>query len=309
MGRTRSREVEIFNFSFLDILACTIGLLIFIMVMVFILQSSGPVANTADLIQKKLSQAAQAQKVAAQDAQISDALEAALDRVQVLGEPDLKPQRDTARPGRDAAQSRLDQAAKELASAQSNLDSARLAQDHSLAQGLEQAKADLAAAQAAHARAESELSAARRDGNTNSVTLSPFVGPGQPDEHFDILHVDCQANQLILLKAKGGKIVEVGRTSVTGVADPQSDFQRLILQPGWFDHPWFCSGFGPTAMPRMLPPWPSSRIPSRTGLNLRMRIGLLSPPSNSGIFRWVEDQEKAGKWICSTSHSSTFSPA
>ena len=46
MGRrSRSRQVEIFNFSFLDILACTIGLLIFIMVMVFILQSGSPVAD------------------------------------------------------------------------------------------------------------------------------------------------------------------------------------------------------------------------------------------------------------------------
>jgi len=153
--------VDIFNFSFLDILACTIGLLIFIMVMVFILQSSGPVANTGDLIQRKLSEASQAQKAAAHDAQIADALEAALDRVQVPGEPDLKPQRDAARTGRDAAQVRYDQTSRDLIAAQSSLDSARLAQDRSIAKSLEQAKADLAAAQASHARAESELATAR----------------------------------------------------------------------------------------------------------------------------------------------------
>jgi hypothetical protein len=234
--RTRSREVEIFNFSFLDILACTIGLLIFIMVMVFILQSSGPVADSGDLIRRKLSEAAQAQSAALHDSQIADALETALDRVQVPGEPDLKPQRDLAHAARDAAQARYDKASHDLVAAQADLDSARLAQDRSIEHAVEQAKTDLAAAQDAHKRAESELADAHRAGSTNSVTLSPFHRPGQPDEDFDILHVDCHADNVILLKSSNGRVVEVGRTASIDIGNRTSDFQRIIAEHRLADH-------------------------------------------------------------------------
>jgi hypothetical protein len=245
MSRTRSREVEIFNFSFLDILACTIGLLIFIMVMVFILQSSGPVANSAVLIEQKLTQASVEQKSAAHDAQITDALEAALDRVQVPGEPDLKPQRDGSRAARDTAQARFDQASRDLISAQSALDSARLAQDRSIAQSLAQAKADLAAAQAAHTRAESELADAHRARSDIPITLSPIRRPDQ-NINFDFLFVDCRADKVILMKETNGKIVEVGRTAVTDVANPKSDFQRLISTQGRSDNPLVLFWIRPT---------------------------------------------------------------
>jgi len=234
--RPRGREVEIFNFSFLDILACTIGLLIFIMVMVFILQSSGPVADSGSLIERKLSDAAKAQKAAAHDSQITDALEAALDRVQVHGEPDLTPQRDAARSARDAARARFDQVTRELTAAQSSLDEARLSRDRSVTQSLDRAKADLASAQAARQRAESELADAHQAGNTNAVILSPYRRPGQPDEAFQILHVDCQADNVILLKVNNGKVVEVGRTALANIENPQSDFLRIILEHRLLDH-------------------------------------------------------------------------
>jgi exonuclease VII small subunit len=234
--RPRDREVEIFNFSFLDILACTIGLLIFIMVMVFILQSSGPVADSSALIERKLSEASQAREVATHDSQITDALEASLDRVQVPDEPDLKPERDAARDARDAAQAHYDQATRELTAAQSSLDEARLALDRSVARSLDRANADLAAAQAAHRTAESELTDARQAANTNSVILSPYRRPGQPDEVFNILHVDCRADVVILLKVKNGKIIEVGRTASNNIKNPQSDFLRIVLEHRLLDH-------------------------------------------------------------------------
>ena len=103
MSHRRARQVEIFNFSFLDILACTIGLLIFIMVMVFILESSSRVADSGAIISMKLRQAASLQSATARDTEIAAGLEVQLEKIQTPAILDLTPARDSARASRDAA--------------------------------------------------------------------------------------------------------------------------------------------------------------------------------------------------------------
>src|SRR4051812_1585201 len=108
--RSRRKQVEIFNFSFLDILACTIGLLIFIMVMVFILQAGSPVADTGAIIAVKLERASTLQATADRDDVISDALEAQFEKIRDPNAPDLSPQRDAAHATRDAARAAYESA-------------------------------------------------------------------------------------------------------------------------------------------------------------------------------------------------------
>ena len=122
----RTRQVEIFNFSFLDVLACTIGLLIFIMVMVFILQSGSAVADTGAIIGKKLRDASMLQASAARDAQIAQGLEAQLDQLRAPNMPDLTPQRDAARLARDAARANYDASVRQVEADQGRLDENRL---------------------------------------------------------------------------------------------------------------------------------------------------------------------------------------
>ena len=231
MGRrSRSRQVEIFNFSFLDILACTIGLLIFIMVMVFILQSNSPVADSGAIIERKQSETAALRKDVERDTQIAQGLETELDQLRVPGEPDLTPQRDLARAARDAAKSRYVDAASKLADRQARLDEARLARGRSVARGLEQANADLKAAHERNNLAAAELAKATEEANSNSVVAWPYNPPGQVVKEFEVLFVDCHGSNVILLRADQGKLIKVGQTGAKNLDDAKSDFQRLVAE-------------------------------------------------------------------------------
>ena len=77
--------MEIFNLSFLDILACTIGLLIFILVMVFILQSGSPMANVGQLVARKRADASALRTAAERDTEIARGLEAQFDQMRQEG--------------------------------------------------------------------------------------------------------------------------------------------------------------------------------------------------------------------------------
>ncbi len=224
--RLRSRQVEIFNFSFLDILACTIGLLIFIMVMVFILQSGSPVADISAIVDRKAGEAATLQEAAARDARIAAGLEAELGRVIVPDQPDLSPQRDIAEAARDAARHAYENAAHQEAEAQARLNEARLARDRSAASNLETARADLVAAHERNNRAQAALDAAMTP-QDQPVVLMRVQRPGEGGQAFQVLHVDCHANQVILLKENGGKLAEVGRTGVKELASARSAFQQI----------------------------------------------------------------------------------
>jgi|GEM_PF-5985736 len=236
--RRRPRQVEIFNFSFLDILACTIGLLIFIMVMVFILQSGSPVADTGAIVVRKLREASLLRTDAERDTQIAGGLEAQFDQVRVPEMPDLTRQRDAARSARDEAQANYDQAIRQVASAQAQLDDARLTQDRAVAATLERAKTDLKVAADRHSQAEADLARLVAASKETPVVLSPYRRPGSPAEDFQVLHVDCRADGVVLLETDGNrKITQVGHTSANNLDDVQSDYQHTIASHAQLDHP------------------------------------------------------------------------
>jgi hypothetical protein len=226
MGRRRIKQVEIFNFSFLDILACTIGLLIFIMVMVFILQSEGPVADTGAIISKKLGEASQLQESAARDAQIAQGLESQFDGLRTPDQPDLSPQRDAARTARDAARVRYDSLEKQLAAAQGRIDEARLARDRSIAGSLQRAKDDLAVAQEHYQNAEATLAALIANAKTKHVVqLQQRRNSG---DKFRVLHVDCHANKVELYRELDGVLVSLGQTAADNLQDQSSAYQTSV---------------------------------------------------------------------------------
>jgi hypothetical protein len=236
MGRrNRVRQVEIFNFSFLDILACTIGLLIFIMVMVFILQSNSPVADTGAIINAKTSEVASLTATTARDAAIAQGLESQFDQMHVPNQPDLSPQRDAARAARDAARTNYEIAVKRADSEQTLVDQARLARARSMSDNLNKLKADLRAAQEQYQRAAGELADAIAAAKVNSVVFEPRQRPGEPPKGFQVLHVDCHADKVIMYKEADGKMSEVGETLIVDLGDGRSVFQSSVAAYGKLD--------------------------------------------------------------------------
>jgi hypothetical protein len=69
------------------------------------------------------------------------------------------------------------------------------------------------------------------------VVLSPYKRPGYRAEDYQVLHIDCRASSVVLLRSDGrGKIQEVGRTGTTKLDDNRSDYQRLIMDHRQLDH-------------------------------------------------------------------------
>ena len=237
--RRRSREVEIFNFSFLDILACTIGLLIFIMVMVFILQSGSALADTDAVAAKKVEQASQLQAAADRDAAIADALSAQLGRSVLPPEQiDLILRRDAAQAARDKTQSQLTAARAAEANAESALASAKLAHDQSVAAVVARAEVELAAAQQKYDDAAAALARFKAQPQA-TVMLSQAKREGSsPSPAFQILHADCQRDRVVLIRSNAvNKLEVVGTTPVGDLGDDKSDFQRLLAANQRLDHP------------------------------------------------------------------------
>jgi hypothetical protein len=234
--RSRARQVEIFNFSFLDILACTIGLLIFIMVMVVILQSGSAVADTGQIVAQKLKQAIKFDSAAQRDVRIAQSLEAQLDSVKPSGQPDLAPRRDAARAARDVAQLEANDAAARLAAVETALDAARLTRAES-EQHLKRATADLVAGRQRLDRATAALAAAKLAAKKVPLILSVLKRPGAGSEHYNILHVDCRAKTLVLMAEQDGKLSEIGQTPLDELDQADSDFQRQLAQYSKMDNP------------------------------------------------------------------------
>lgn len=229
----RSRQVEIFNFSFLDILACTIGLLIFIMVMVFILQSGSRVVDVSGIVDRKFSDVSTLRRKAAADTLVAAGLESQFDNVTAPDSPDLTPLRDAARAARDLAQKNYDSAVRQVFEVQTQLDAQRLAKNRAVASTLAKAQADLVAAQERNHNAESNLAKAMQAAKGPFVVMAPLQRPGEAAEAFDVLHVDCRDVQVVLMKPnEKGEIVEVGHSMSQELARSNSDYQRLVVAHG-----------------------------------------------------------------------------
>ncbi len=212
MSRRRtSREVEIFNFSFLDILACTIGLLIFIMVMVFILQTQSPVADTHAIARHRMDDAARLRRAAETDAQIVNALEVQLSRIHAPEAQHLEQQRETVQKARDAAKEEDERKRSELEAVRNQLIAMQSARD----QTRRQAQQSLAAARKHFDEIKGELDAATAALPPPGVALVPSKHPGAQQDGFNVLHVDCRSGEVVVFRVdEKGTIEVVGRTAL-----------------------------------------------------------------------------------------------
>jgi hypothetical protein len=232
--RRSSRQIEIFNFSFLDILACTIGLLIFIMVMVFILQSESPVTDTTSVINRKLQSATAAKDAAHRDAQIADMIETQLVQIRSPVAPDLAPLRDAARDARNAAEKDLERRSNELRNIQIKLDEARAARARAKTNTLNRIHAELNQAQK---RYQDALSAAAAP-PTNRVVFSPYKRADDEAKNYHILHVDCRSTELALFRLQqDGTAVELKRLSASGIDRADSPFLAAVREQMTMENP------------------------------------------------------------------------
>ena len=227
--RIRSRHIEIFNFSFLDILACTIGLLIFILVMVFILQSGSPIADTEAVIRRDVDAESAASLLAARDNQIAASLESQLARIHVSTDPSLLAEREASREARDAAKSAYEQERLEARRAEERLDEARRLQENRTSSDLREAEAKFDAATRQLHLAEEAITHARTAPTENQVSLLPHARPEDAADVFQILHVECRADRVILLEVdRTGAGRKIGEASVHNLVDENSPFMQAV---------------------------------------------------------------------------------
>jgi hypothetical protein len=227
--RKRDRRVEIFNFSFLDILACTIGLLIFILVMVFILQSGSPVADLIALINQKKVESSALHAAADRDIQIAESIEAQFTRFDSKVDSSLISQRDAASASRDQAASEFRTNLDKLHRLRDALDQAKKDRLRRGGDDLRKTAIELSEARKRLASAKERLAHEMTSGRTTDVLLLPQGGTeGEPKQ---VLHVECRADKVVLLAIDAdGKAHEVGHSAADSLADPNSAFMRAVSQ-------------------------------------------------------------------------------
>ncbi len=227
--RLRSRHIEIFNFSFLDILACTIGLLIFILVMVFILQSGSPIADTETVIRRDVAAESAASILAARDNEIAASLESQLSHIHVSTDPSLLAKREAAREARDAAKSAYEHERLEVGQAEEHLDGATRLQVNRTPSDLREAEAKFDAATRQLRSAEETLARARTSPTESQVSLLPHARPEQAADDFQVLHVECRADRVVLLEVgPTGTVRKIGEASLHNLQDDDSPFMRAV---------------------------------------------------------------------------------
>jgi hypothetical protein len=194
--RSRSRQIEIFNFSFLDILACTIGLLIFIMVMVFILQSGSPVADTSAILRHKSDEAQQQKHSAEQDSAIASQLEEQLSRIHDSVKPDLRGARDSAARETEAARAAYKNSLAELHTAQAELATAQRMRQQKSDSDVEAAQARLKKAIADDEADKAGVAMAGSEPVVEQLRFLPRQQPGGEgaDDHH-VMHLDCSRHR------------------------------------------------------------------------------------------------------------------
>jgi multidrug efflux pump subunit AcrA (membrane-fusion protein) len=227
--RSRSRQIEIFNFSFLDILACTIGLLIFIMVMVFILQSGSPVADTAAIVHRK-SDEAQRQKLSAdEDTTIANRLEEQLGRIHDSVKPELRAVRDVAAHQSDSARAAYESTLAQMHTVEAELDTARRARLEKSNSDMQEALAALKAARDRNEAAKALVAQAVQSPVTAQFSFLPSWRTGETIRDYDVLHIDCRGDAVAFLSSDAdGNIHESDAFPVSAVGDKDSAFQQRI---------------------------------------------------------------------------------
>jgi uncharacterized protein YdaU (DUF1376 family) len=228
--RTRSRQIEIFNFSFLDILACTIGLLIFIMVMVFILQSGSPVADTNAVLRRKSDETQRQRTAAEQDAAIAAQLEDQLGRIHDSVKPDLRAGRDLAAQQTAAARADYENSLARLHTAEAELAAAQRARQQKTDSDLQAAQSRLTKARDDNNAAKAAVAEAANEPVVEQLRFLPEKPPGAEaaDDHH-VMHLDCRADAVVLfVTAPDGSVRESQGFPISDIGDTGSGLTRLL---------------------------------------------------------------------------------
>ncbi len=225
----RFRQVEIFNFSFLDVLACTIGLLIFILVMIFILQSAGPLTDYKHLIESQTRSLHDTHNQIRSTAAISASMAAELMAMPDRRDPHLVALLAAARV--TLAQARRKAAARtaDLAQVQAHIDAQRAVYQQQTQVTLHTLRTSLAREMARLATLQGEISAAKKSDAADRIFFEP--ADKRAAAKFHIMHVLCAGRGLAVLhlNARGG--ASIGRiTPGYAVTEPTSAYGRAVAR-------------------------------------------------------------------------------
>lgn len=231
MRRLNRGQVEIFNFSFLDILACTIALLIFIMVMVFVLQSGrSALADTSKVVARESTRAAALEDQAQRDDRIAAQLEENIGHLGGLVDRQMLNARSAAKAKRDAAQTQLNHDEDMVASLTQGMRDNKEVHDQ-LVKAATQVGAALGKARSDYAAAEKRHGELLAQVANNRVLIRPANAPGDPASDATVLHIDCQRDNLVVMRLReGGKPEILGSVSTQSVDAPDSAFRKAVQQ-------------------------------------------------------------------------------
>ncbi len=225
--RRQSRQIEIFNFSFLDIMACTIGLLIFIMVMIFVLQSgANSLQDTSQVASHLTNQISQLQQKAADDERVAAQLEE--QQMHAIGaDPATLRAWNESRELRDKTIEQAKDLEAEVMQLRAMIQSKQIDRKK-LERSLAEAEAQLAQATKDHAAADVALSSASASVDQHHVLVHQVKVPGASTE-FNVVHVDCRANEVVIMRIPlNGKAALLGSTPANQISDPRSAFQQIL---------------------------------------------------------------------------------
>ncbi len=230
--RRRSRQVDIFNFSFLDILACVIGLLIFIMVMVFVLQSAASNAAAANprKAHDQRAQAAMWRRIAQRDNALASRMAGAAAGLQPAALPvNLALQLSAAQQAFAAAEARDAHERAKLLQLQAARSFARRAGRIAAAKAIATAEARLAAAQ----HKLRQIVARRK----SLVRLLP-VRRGAPNRAWShVLYVDCGRKGVTMFRLlPNGHARKLGHTDNSDLNSSSSAYQKCMATQSQYSH-------------------------------------------------------------------------
>ncbi len=225
--RRNARQVEIFNFSFLDILACTIGLLIFILVMIFLLQSATRLTDYKKIIQTKMKALREVQAEAKSTAHIADSIASQLSKMRDRRDPQLLLLLQAARKEMRRARQDANARTAELSSLQTGIESQQAIYTQKTKITLKSLRAILATAMKKLAKLQEEQSAKTRANAHSNVFFQPVNSHSR--KHFNILHILCSSRGLQILDVhKNGGVSVALMTPTDEITDSDSAYRLAV---------------------------------------------------------------------------------
>lgn len=225
--RRSARQVEIFNFSFLDILACTIGLLIFILVMIFLLQSASRLTDYKKIIQTKMKALREVQAEAKSTAHIASSIESQLSKMRDRRDPRLLLLLKAARAEMRRARQDAHVHTTALSSLQAGIESQQAVYTQQTKVTLKSLNNKLSAVMRKLAKLQEDQSAARKAHAYASVFFQPMNTHNK--KHFNILHILCSSRGLQILDVhhNGGVSVAL-MTPTDDIGDAHSAYRLAV---------------------------------------------------------------------------------